>query len=537
MADAEFAGVLVSRSEIARLAGVRRPAVSNWERRHSDFPAPVHVGAEPERFRADEILAWLARRNVPANARHADEAAGTTYGDRFRAGLSGGPTGGFLRADERAAGPEADRLRGHMPLDRYLRWLLYLVLNRIVEPGDQGLGNVVETFRRMVRDYGPSDRTVPRRLLDDLDRTLKNTPHGSFEEGRAAFDHVLVRWRTEHAREGGAFFTPPSVSRIMAQALAAVRPGAARVHDPYARTGELLVAYVDAAAALRGTVPSVTGRVPDPVEREVATMNVRVHHNVEAHLEEGPFSPALDPADSPGAFDILLTNPPFGRRVEIDGQPSYWTYGPARRSEFDWVQYIVSRLAPEGRAAVLLPAGAAFNTGAAAAVRTGLVEAGAVDCVISLPAGLFSLTAVPTQIWFLRPPEPSKPREPEVLLVAGGNLGERLTRTQWTLSDDDITRLVGQYVAWHEARVAGRTFAETPGLSRVVRLSDLQDEGHSLEPSRYVRSADSFPATGMPGPAEARERLAELAERIEGLGMTAAKADAEVERRLRRYGL
>jgi type I restriction enzyme M protein len=535
--DAQFAGVLVSRPDIARFAGVKRPAVTNWERRHADFPLPVDSGAAVERFRADEVLAWLSGRAVPANALRPGEPVGTTYGDRFRAGLPGGTAGGLLRTVERLAGPEADRLRGPMPLDRYLLWLLYLVLNQIVEP-DDGLAKAVDSFHGMVRDYDPPEKTVPRHLLAELADTLGRTPAGSAQEARAAFDHVLVLWRDAHAREGGAFFTPPSVSRVMAGALAAVRPGAVRVHDPYGRTGELLVAYLDAVDELSGSAPrQVGGRVPEARERQVAELNLRVHHGRSVRLGEGPFTPALDPfADPPGAFDVLLTNPPFGRRLEAVAPPPYWTYGTARRTEFDWLQYIVSRLAPEGRAAVLLPAGASFNSGAAETVRAGLVEAGAVECVIALPAGLFTLTAVKTQIWFLRAPGSEGAADPAVLFVAGEHLGHQLTRTQWALTDDDITRLVGEYVSWHTAGAAGRSFTGTPGLSQAVPVSDIASHGHSLNPALYVRPPGPSGAHAA-GPAETRKRLAKLTEEIATLHARAEAADAEAARWLRRYGL
>ncbi|MGY0068240.1 N-6 DNA methylase [Streptomyces sp. QTS137] len=545
-AGAEFADVLVSRSDIARLTGVKRPAVTNWERRHADFPRPVTTGAgggeaagaEGERFRADALLAWLSGRTVAVNALRPGEPSGTTYGDRFRAGLTGRAGGGLLRAVERLAGPEADRLRGPMPLDQYLLWLLYLVLNRIVEPGE-GLPRTVDDFRGMARDHGPPGEVVPRQLLNTLADTLGRTSAGSAQEGRAAFDHVLVLWRAAQAREGGAFFTPPSVSRVMAGALAAVRPGAVRVHDPYGRTGELLVAYLDAVAAQAGSAPPrVSGRVPEALERQVAHMNLRVHHGLAPRLDEGPLTPAHDPfADPPGAFDVLLTNPPFGRRVENAAPPPYWTFGTARRTEFDWLQYIVSRLAPEGRAAVLLPAGASFNAGAAETVRAGLVEAGAVECVIGLPAGLFALTAVKTQIWFLRAPGSGEATDREVLFVAGENLGYRLTRTQQTLTDDDIARLVGEYVSWHTAGTAGRRFPGSPGLSRGVAVSAIADRGHCLDPSLYVRPPGSASAARAAGPVETRNRLARLTEETAALHARAEAADAQATRWLRRYGL
>lgn len=544
------ADVLVSRPDIARLAGVKRPAVTNWERRYPEYPAPV--GGDPELFRSGEVLAWLSTRTIPANALLPGEPAGTTYGDRFRAGLPGGTAGGLLRLVERLAGPEADRLRGATPLDHYLWWVLRLVDAHIEDPVgmaallrlyDLGMAERLRLYGMPGHGHDFPEKAFPRGLLTELSDTIKRTPVGSEREARAAFDHVLVRWRAEHAREGGAFLTPPSVSRVMAGALAAVRPGAVRVHDPYARVGELLVAYLDAVAAHSGGEQRlIGGRVPGTRERMAANWNLRVHHGCTVRLDEGPVTPALDPDGPPGppeTFDVLLTNPPFGRLLEDVAPPSYWTYGPARRTEFDWLQYAVSRLAPDGLAAVLMPAGAAFNTGAAEKVRRGLVEAGAVECVIALPAGLFTLTAVKTHIWFLRAPGSGGAADsaPEVLFVAGEHLGHQVTRTRRALSDDDIERLVGEYVSWHEAREGGAPFVGTPGLSRSVPVPDIVAHGHSLDPMLGVRPPGPAWVTEEAGFAGFRDRLDRLTEEIGALHTRAREADAEAARWLRRYGL
>ncbi|ULR51629.1 N-6 DNA methylase [Streptomyces deccanensis] len=532
---AAMSGALLSRPEIARLAGVKRPAVTNWERRYPEYPAPV--GGDPELFRADEVLAWLASRTIPANALLPDEPVGTTYGDRFRAGLTGGTAGSLLRAVERLAGPDADRMRGPMPLDQYLHFLLYLVMVRVVEEAE-GLAKVVDAFATADDAYDFPAKDFPRPLLTELSDTLERTPSGSEQEAREAFDHVLTLWRAAYAREGGAFLTPPSVSRVMAEALAALRPGAVYVEDPYARAGELLVAYLHAVAAHGGAEPPrVAGQVPGNMERQVAEWSLRVHHGLRAQLGEGPVTPALDPLGLRGEFDVLLTNPPFGRLPEDVTPPPYWTYGPARRTEYDWLQYAVARLAPDGRAAVLMPAGASFNTGAAETVRGGLVAAGAVECVIALPAGLFTLTAVKTQIWFLRAPGSGGTPDPNVLFVVGEHLGHQVTRTQWALSDDDIARLVGEYVSWHRTDAAGNAFEGTPGLSRAVPVADIVEQGHSLDPVRYVRPPEPGSAVHAAGPDEIRGRLAGLTDEIAALRARADAAEAEAARWLGRYGL
>ncbi|MEV6896189.1 N-6 DNA methylase [Amycolatopsis sp. NPDC051372] len=55
----------VSAADIARLAGVRRAAVSNWRRRHDDFPRPVGGTASSPLFSLPEVQAWLTSRGRP----------------------------------------------------------------------------------------------------------------------------------------------------------------------------------------------------------------------------------------------------------------------------------------------------------------------------------------------------------------------------------------------------------------------------------------------------------------------------------------
>ncbi|MFE1589187.1 N-6 DNA methylase [Streptomyces sp. NPDC058737] len=536
--DEQFARVLVSRPDIARMAGVKRPAVSNWERRYPDYPAPAapQTGSDPERFRADEVLAWLSGRTVPTNALRPGEPAGTTYGDRFRAGLTGRAVGGLLVAVRELTGPEAEHLRGSVPLPLYLNWLLYFVYCAIVE--DDGGARGRGSFDRFEREQEPPEGKYPRGLPAALQHLLDRNPPSPPEEARQAFDLVLGLLRDADAREGGDFLTPPSVSRTMAGALAAVQPRGSVPYDPYCRAGELLTAYLDAVVARGGDVPPVSGRVLREHDLPVVRMNLLMHDAEPdgMHLSEGVFTPAAGPMEPPGSFDTVFTNPPFARRLPEDVHPpSYWRYGPARRTEFDWLQYAVSRLTPHGRAAVLMPAGAAFNEGASRTVRTGMVEEGAVECIMSLPPRLFERTVISTHIWFLRASGVPGVPEGNVLFVSGAGLGHDVTRTRRALSDDDIARLVREYSSWCEA-AGGRDHAGTPGLSRVATPAEIAELDYNLDPAHYVRQTGTGQFVGVE-PADVRRRLRVLAGELDHLHARAEGARTDVNRRLERYGL
>lgn len=62
----------VSAGDIARLVDVGRAAVSNWRRRHEDFPQPVGGTASSPLFSLREVEDWLRRNGKPFNVSPAE---------------------------------------------------------------------------------------------------------------------------------------------------------------------------------------------------------------------------------------------------------------------------------------------------------------------------------------------------------------------------------------------------------------------------------------------------------------------------------
>ena len=51
--------LLMTMTDIAELAGVQRPVVTTWRRRHPDFPAPGGGDESQPLFDPHEVAAWL----------------------------------------------------------------------------------------------------------------------------------------------------------------------------------------------------------------------------------------------------------------------------------------------------------------------------------------------------------------------------------------------------------------------------------------------------------------------------------------------
>ncbi|MEW1642093.1 N-6 DNA methylase [Streptomyces sp. NPDC091219] len=103
------AGPLVTGSEIARLAGVTRAAVSNWRRRYDDFPAPAGGGVNSPLFDLTEVQAWLDSQRKGQDVAvdvQLWQALRGVYGDDMVGGLA--DLAGFLAEGKAPAGLSAD---------------------------------------------------------------------------------------------------------------------------------------------------------------------------------------------------------------------------------------------------------------------------------------------------------------------------------------------------------------------------------------------------------------------------------------------
>ncbi|HWU11463.1 MAG TPA: N-6 DNA methylase, partial [Streptomyces sp.] len=361
-------GRVVTRADIARRTAVRRPVVSNWQRRHADFPGVVSRSDEGvELFSEAEVQTWLDGRVIPANARLAGEGAGATYGDRFRPE----DTATEFLAAVRALVGDPQHFGDHVPLDHYLLLLMALIHLRQLRP---------ETWRACV---GRPDRAAlavreflrenGRHQLSDLvSRLLERCPPhmlagvvgaldtgepekpttSGFEAGASAFDLLLAAYGEVAGGTAGELPTPPAVARAVAGMLMGEPPSGEgtlmRLHDPYCRGGEMLAASVDAVRATVSTPLrlSVSGAGAGALQSELAGMNLAQRGqpaDLRPEPEPGPGPGPEDRGSGPGArFDRVLVNPPFNARLSSGsgGSVPHWRYGdpPLHNANYDWLQ-------------------------------------------------------------------------------------------------------------------------------------------------------------------------------------------------------
>lgn len=528
---------LLSRAELAELAGVMRPAVTNWQRRYEDYPEPVRTG-ETELFSLRAVLDWLDSRQIPSRARASDEPAGFTYADRLRrnlvasdearqraAALGGEVVGSGLLSDEeerarqlaQLLGPMADVVRGGGAMTDYLALLLSLVflqvsgspcsvsLPRTVRARSraataallQEIGEAADEALRL-RGVPPGMRTAIVRLepreYGDVVEVIRLTDGLGIDE----FRQLVDQFGSRAAFPSGEFFTPRAVVRLMRDATIGDEDSAQRVYDPYARAGEMLDG---AAERLGGVVPlTLHGESPQRGTLRLAGMNLALH-GVPVELEAGTTAPWNQRVWPKGhQADLILTNPPFNAHgaVPKPREGIDWPYGPPPPGSpaFAWLQHVLVSLKDEGRAGVLMPVSAGASADAREReIRGRLVEDGVVECLVALPPQLFSGAQVSVCLWILR--RSAAVRE-EILFVDARELGDKATRGPRVLSDEHIGAVTKTVQEWRRG-TGFRLGRQSAGhLAVAAPLEAVRSAGYSLSPADYV---DRWMSTASPADA------------------------------------
>jgi type I restriction enzyme M protein len=256
-----------------------------------------------------------------------------------------------------------------------------------------------------------------RRLIADLiDReqwtSLDVDVKGDAYEG-------LLEKNAEDVKTGaGQYFTPRALIRAIVDVM---RPEPDKtLHDPACGTGGFLLAaheYIsehynlDQSQKRKLKHELLTGvEIVDGAAR-LCTMNLYLHGiNGDESPVEVKDSLAAKSSDN---YDMVLTNPPFGKKSSItiineEGEQSrealtyyrddFWA--TTSNKQLNFLQHVKSLLKIQGRAAIVVPDNVLFEGGAGETVRRKLLHECDVHTLLRLPTGIFYAQGVKANVLF-----------------------------------------------------------------------------------------------------------------------------------------
>ncbi|MBU1244914.1 SAM-dependent methyltransferase, partial [Myxococcota bacterium] len=220
-----------------------------------------------------------------------------------------------------------------------------------------------------------------------------------------------------------------------------------------------------------------------------------------------------DPHAAVGRFDFVLANPPFNVNA-VDKERLKDAVGPGRRFPFGlpntdnanylWIQLFYSSLAPTGRAGFVMANSASDARSSEQELRRRLLEARAVEAMVAVGPNMFYTVTLPCTLWFLDRGKAGTPRADTVLFIDARHIYRQIDRAhrEWTPAQigflANLVRLYrgeavdptlgGDETVAKLSEIFGKKpkYADVPGLCKAATLAEIEAQGWSLNPGRYV---------------------------------------------------
>ena len=266
-----------------------------------------------------------------------------------------------------------------------------------------------------------------RNFLDVLDKVDRLTteavdPTHVFTLSQV-YEGLLLKMG-EKGNDGGQFFTPRQIIKVMVQVIDPKADETA--YDPGTGTGGFLVESFehimrklgnDATADQLETLKQRTfwGREKEDLIYPIALANLILHGIDKPNLWHGNTLTGRETygglfVDAPQTYHVILTNPPFGGKEGKEAQTSFDYKTGATQVLF--LQHVIRSLREGGRCGIVLDEGLLFRTNEDAFVKTKrkLLDDCDLWCVVSLPGGVFTAAGagVKTNLLFFTKGRPTR---------------------------------------------------------------------------------------------------------------------------------
>ena len=401
------------------------------------------------------------------------------------------------------------------------RWA-YLVANAKGRPGQSGeeaksIGRLIDEAMEHLKGANQSLRqalpmqynrdNVDQKRLGELLDILNSARFSGQGAAKArdllgeVYEYFLEKFAAAEGKRGGEFYTPASVVRTIVEML---EPASGRIYDPCCGSGGMFVQAEKFLEAHHrdGSDLAVYGQELNERTWRMAKMNLAIH-GIDGQLGSRWQDTFARDLHAGIEMDYVLANPPFNikdwARNEEDAR---WRYGvpPATNANFAWIQHILAKLGPAGKAGVVMANGTMTGTSnGEGQIRANIVEDDLVAAMVALPTQLFRSTGIPVCLWFFAKDKAkgqagSVDRRGQVLFIDARELGFMVDRRERSLADSDIARITDTFHAWRgtsSAKDKRLSYADVPGFCASVTLAQIKEAGYALSPGRYVGAAEA----------------------------------------------
>ncbi len=486
------------------------------------------------------------------------------------------------RKSSRVDEPTAYHAEGILYLSSEARFDYLLTLPEVADIGAQ-----VNAAMREIEKHNPQLAGVlPKTynlftstLLKELFKKVSEIPASvDYDAFGRIYEYFLGEFARTEGQKGGEFYTPSGIVRLLAEV---IEPFHGRILDPACGSGGMFVQSARFVAEHQKNPAAelaICGVEKTDETGRLCRLNLAVH-GLEGDIRHGGNVNSYydDPHHATGAFDFVLANPPFNvnavdkeRLKDMVGAGRRFPFGLPRtdNANYLWIQLFYSALNATGRAGFVMANSASDARSSEQEIRQKLIEARAVDVMVAVGPNMFYTVTLPCTLWFLDKgkaashPSPARGEGPgerghnraeTVLFIDARHIYRQIDRAHrdWTAAqigfianivrlyrgealdftqggneaEAKLTEVFSPSPLAGEGRGEGALrYRDVPGLCKAATLAEIEAQGWSLNPGRYVGVAPGEDVSDE----DFKEQLETLNEELESLNTQARELEQTI---------
>jgi len=413
-------------------------------------------------------------------------------------------------------------------------------------PEGENIGAAINNAMRYIESENPDLKDVlpktynrfENSVLKEMLKIMNSIPMDI--EGDAfgkIYEYFLGNFAKSEGQQGGEFFTPTSIVKLI---VGIIEPFHGKIYDPACGSGGMFVQsahFVEEHLKSPSTEISIYGQEKTAETVRLGKMNLAVH-GLSGDIRQGN-TYYEDIFKSIGKFDFVMANPPFNvSRVDKDrlkDDPRFHLGLPRTdNANYLWIQLFYSSLNITGRAGFVMANSASDARASELEIRQKLIQQKAVDIMVSVGSNFFYTVTLPCALWFLDKGKINTPRCDQVLFIDARHIYRQIDRAHRDWLPEQIEFLANIVRLYRGEMIENlhnsselmhqyfpnETYENISGLCKIATLGEIEAQGWSLNPGRYVGFAnldeDNF---------DFYDRIIELNEELEMQNFKARKLE------------
>ena len=358
-------------------------------------------------------------------------------------------------------------------------------------PSEQDIKGLFADFDTTSNRLGNTVKDKNSRLAAVI-KGVEGLNFGRFEENHIdlfgdAYEYLISNYAANAGKSGGEFFTPQSVSKLIAKLATHNQTKINKIYDPAAGSGSLLLQakkQFDEHIIEDGFY----GQEINHTTYNLARMNMFLHNVNYDKFDIALGNTLLDPQfGDEKPFDAIVSNPPYSINWIGNDDPTLinderfapaGVLAPKSKADFAFVLHALSYLSSRGRAAIVCFPGIFYRGGAEQKIRKYLIDNNFVETVISLAPNLFYGTSIAVNILVLS--KSKTDTKTQFIDVSGIEFYKKETNNN-ILTNDHIEEIIKMF----------DNKEDIDHVSKSVENDKIAEENYNLSVSSYVEAKDT----------------------------------------------